>query len=534
MAATDTDGRMDRLIAKVAPGWYLKRMIARQDAARVQAYAGTGTGYDGGRTTRRRPNPARTTAPEDIATSGTYNNLIGAGMDLYRNDPLTKSIVNTVATYMGESRPIATSSDPEWNKEATDYFNDFWWNIADARRRPGVDFGTLQKLWTKYSWYGGDMLFGLFSQTAGDVGTLMPYEGLQLRTPFAFQRDGLIINGVRLEKKAPNRITHYYICPPTKAFRTDEKFNRIPQRSAIFAPAPYWRPSMLRGVPELHAVIDALQDFRKTNDNIAGKIVLDSSVWTVEKKGAVGKTPKSSVFEADAAKGETLEWSGTDYGMRLKVNGNPKEDFVTQMPNNPGNNHIAYMEYAAKIISAGVGMPYEMVMHIFTQGSYTANRAARVDFKTMIEDRHAHREKVLNQKVWNWVIGQAMKHGRIRLAPIDQKTGLSEWHKAKWTQPTFPQIDEGKEIKADRDQWGALQTSIDDWARERGQTREQLMNSHDEDVEEMKRRATAKGLTLHEYAPGLFPKSDGIAQVLDTDPDTGVSQTREGLEQWLM
>jgi hypothetical protein len=494
--------RIDNLVAVFSPEAAERRVVSRHNLNRIQALVQPG--YNGGQDSRRRQTVMNSTAPEDRAVAGSYEQLVAAGMNLYRNDPLTKSIVSVVDTYMGESRPVARTSDNAWNKLATDFFNDYWWPLADARRRPGVDFGALQRLWDKYSWYGGDMLFSLYADNPRDVGSLYPYEGLQIRTPWKLSRDEGIVNGVRLQKAVPNRITHYYICKDSGYHNGQQEFSRIAQPNAIFAPARYWRPAMVRGVPELHAVIDALQDWNRTNDNVAGKIKFDSQIYTVERKGALGATPASKIITQNSTTGESVEYSGTDYGMRFKVNGDPKNDFSMDMASNPGSNHVPYMEYAAKVIAAGTDMPYEMAMHIFTNGSYTANRAARVDFKTMILDRHAHREKVLNRRVWNWVIARAMKRGQLPQAPINPDTGLSEWHKAVWSLPYFPQIDEGKEVKADKERWGVGQDSLEDWAREQGRSRAALLDAHDDDIREMQTRAAGLGVTLGEYMNGLF------------------------------
>ena len=479
------------------PGWAEKRVVARHN---LDVMASMGPGYNGGKTSFNRPTVYPTSGPEDVVTGGSYDFLVAACMNGYRNDPITRSIVDVVSTYMGESRPVATTDDPEFNKEATEYFNDVWWQMADARRRPGVDFGTIQNMWSKWSFIGGDMLFALHE------GSLYPYEGLQVKTPSDLRSDKNVINGVRVEPGGAHRISHYYVAKDVNrsgyGTTAAKDFQRIAQSNAIFAPSKYWRASMLRGVPELHSVVDALADADKVNSNIQNMIKLQSSIWTIERKDSGVKTAGSRMLNA-GSKGEQAQIDKASHGMRVKVNGNPKDDFMMNKMDNPGANHVPYMMHHMRMIAAGVGLPLEMVLHLFTNGSYTANRAARVDFAKFITDRWAWRNKVLNQRVWNWVIAKAIKEGRIRKAPVGAN-GLSQWHKCSWTLPYFPQIDEGKEIAADVRQWGAAVLGLEDIAQEQGRTRAQLLDAHDGDIAEMKRRAEDLGVTLAEYANEFF------------------------------
>lgn len=492
---------IDKMIEAAAPTWAERRAVARYNLKAIKG--AMRPGYAGGRGSRRRQGVYGSTAREDVASAGTYDSLIASAMNLYRNDPMTRSIVDVVSTYMGESRPDASTSDTDFNKEATEYFNTVWWGMADARRRPGVDFGTMQDVWAKWSFIGGDMLFVLFD------GALYPYEGLQMGTPADLRGDKSVINGVRIQEKAPNRITHYYLRKnglTGSSLSTTKDFMRIRQNQAIFAPSKYWRSAMLRGVPELHGVVDALQDQDNVNTNVMDMIKLQASIWTVEKKGSVGNFPGSRFIDTNSADGQQVEYTKADYGTRVQTTGSPADDFIMNKLDNPGSMHVPYMEYSARVISAGVGIPMEMVLHLFTSGSYTAHRAARVDFKKYILNKWAWRNKILNQRVYNWVIAKAIKEGRIRPAPISETTGTSEWHKATWSFPYFPQIDEGKEIAADVRQWSAATQSLQDFAQENGRTRVQLLDAHDEDVNEMKARAKKIGVTLNEYSNEYFKR----------------------------
>jgi len=490
--------KLDKLIETWAPGLALKRKAAQHNLKVLSSMSNSwsGGGYSDGVNGRRKPWLSAGTESEDCSASWTYQDMIANAMQLYRDDPMTKSIVNVSNTYLGESRPTATTDDAEWNKRATDFFNDQFWHAADARRRPGSDYGDIQSKFDTWSWVGGDMLYVLFN------GALLPYEGPQIRTPSELHADKNIVNGIRLGSKAPWPITHYYLNDQSKV----NKYTRLRQNQAIYAGSRNWRTAMLRSVPDLHGVIDALHAYNRTNDNVQRKIEFESMMFSKEKKGAVGTLPGAKYGTLNSNTGEMVEKSMADWGMRLKINGNIDDFDFTEMKN-PNSNYVQTMEFMARAIAAGTGFPYEIVMHIYTSGSYTANRAARLDFQKAIMDRWHWRNKVLNQRVWNWRIAKAVKDGALPPAPVNPDTGLSQWHKVSWTLPHFPHIDEGKEVTADVKQWGCGQESVADWAQNRGMTRGQLLDSHDADIAEFQKRADKLGITLPEYMNQLFTAS---------------------------
>ena len=490
--------KFDQWIAKVAPQLALRRAVARHNLSVVNSSI-MGGGYRDGQAGRIRSTAYGSTLNEDQAAGYTRDNMIANAMQLYRDDPMCKSVVDVCSTYMGESRPTATTDSQEWNALATQWFNEYWWSQADARGRAGGDFGEIQHLWDKYCWFGGDMLFQLFD------GMLLPYEGVQIRTPSALRADKNIVNGVRVQKTAPFRVTHYYLC-----WRDDkgrEQYKRLRVSQGIYAGARNWRTAMIRSVPDLHGVIDAMHSYNRTNDNVQKRIEFESMLFSVERKGAVGNLPGNKILNAGAASGQQVEHSKAEWGMRLKTNGDPERDFKLIQMQNPNSNYTQVQEHMARAIAAGTGFPYEIVMHIYTSGSYTANRAARLDFAKALMGRWAWRNKVLNQRAYNWRVAKAIKAGELPPAPVDEATGLSQWNRCAWTLPHFPHIDEGKEVVADIKQWGCGQESISDWAQQRGMTRGQLLDAHDGDILEMQSRADTLGIPLEQYMGQLFTAS---------------------------
>lgn len=484
------------------PGWAYKRAVARHNCRVVENYDGPNQkwrqpGYSGGHPGRARKPMNGGSGAEDKVANWSRDELIENCLQLYRNDPMTKSIINASADYLGESHPHAVTSSAEWNKRANDYFIDQFWTFADARRRPGVDYGEFQRQFDTNSWLMGDMMLLPFEAS------LLPCEGVQIGTPRQLRHDDRITNGVRVQKMAPYRISHYYVIEASERFGKD-KFSRVRANQCFFAGARNWRSAMLRSVPDLHGVVDALHSFGKTNDNVQKRVEFESMLWTIEGKGKINSGAGARMLDRGTSGDMKTESTRVDYGMRLKVNGDVDKDFKLAQMQNPQSNYTQVMEFMGRVLSAGTGFPYEIVMHIYTNGSYTSNRMARLDFAKAILKRWAWRNKVFNQRIWNWAIAKAIKSGRLEPAPVDPVTGLSEWHKCAWTLPHFPHVDEGKEVIADISQWGCGQESMEEWARQKGMSRDQLLEAHDEDIRACQQRAEALGVPLSVYMGKLF------------------------------
>lgn len=476
---------LDKFLVKWAPGWAERRAAARHNYAAISGWTSPafGGGYAGGIKSRdrRMEGGYRSKAQdEDTLTASSLENMRLEAMDLYRNNPLCKSAVNGIKRYLGHSYPVATSAAraidkaaaAKWDGEATEYFMGYFWNRADARRNPGVTFGDLQDYVTLAKWLTGDMAF-----VYSDDG-LMPIEGERIATPSGMERDKTVVRGIQ-RRASDKRWTSVYICDRDENGYVDKKsYQRVPISSLIFCPW-YWRPDQVRSVPALHSVVDALRDHEEIHGYTKNKVKHEGMIFTKEKAGAVKNRPGSRLI--DNADGSKTEIQEVQWGMRVRVDG-PPEDFQFANGTTPHAQYVPFLEYDGHLIAAGMGLPYEVVMHLYTNGSYTAQRSARMDFYHLLLDEHAWRNRVLNQRVWNVVITNGMKLGVIPKAPVDAR-GYSLFNATSWSLPHMLEIDIGKETDAQKSQWQLGIGNLEQFAREKQTTRADLLNAKRGDIE---------------------------------------------------
>ena len=507
--------RIDDSIEKISPAWAARRAAARHDLQVIKAFhqGGVGRGgYAGGnRSTKRKEAAFNRSRPatEDAVAAGSLKYMQLEAMDLYRNNPLAKALVDTTKRYCRQSVPRANSAAfvpenqkdaaKEWDRQATQRFNDFWWNRADSKRRPGVTFGTMQEFFINTQFTQGDLAF-VWKGDGWDV-----VEGLQIQTPAKLLSDRAIKRGFRINGKG--RMTHMYFVDyhdGSTLFKS-QYFTRVNMRSVVFCPW-YWRAAAIRSVPRMHGVVDGLRDQEEIHEFIKLKVKHEASLISIEKAGSRVKAPGSKLTNADKT---TTTFEKNDYGMRISTTGKPGEDFLIADGNTPNVQHVPFMEYDGMMIAAAVGLPWKAVMAIY-DNSWSSNKAVQAALKVFCNEIWKNRRDVFTQRAWNVMISDDIRTGALDPAPVNQD-GISQFFRVDWSLPFFPQFDQAKEETGRSNAWQNMTQSLDDFADEQGTTKESLLARHKSDMEELQRDAKSLGIPIEVYAAGLLSKTSTIS-----------------------
>lgn len=507
--------KIDTLFEKYAPQVALKREIARRDLATVKAW--NGAAYASGNTSNRLRGHAafgrsRMASEEHATTRYGYDAMRLEAMDLYRNNPVARGSVETARRYMRHSHPRANTSAVlevmggssaqveqagRWDEMATDWFNNYFWQRADALRRPGMTFGTMQDIHTTLQFTMGDLAYVKTPQGYRVV------EGIQIRTPARLTQDRNIRNGFRFNSRG--QATHVYVCNFTNGYVDESDFERIPMISVFFCPW-YWRAAQFRGVPRLHGVIDALRDQEETHDATKQKVKNEAMLLSIERAGARKKAPGASFSMDD---GTEVQTEKAEYGMRFKTSGKPGEDFMFAKGDSPNAQYVDFMEYDSKIISAGTGIPYKIMMSLY-DGSWSANKAAQSALKVYINELWLNRRDTFTQRVYNSEIADAIARGDLPPAPVDPR-GISLFYAAEWTRPYFPQLDQEKEEKGRRAAFQNLTASLDDFADEQGTSAQAMLRAHKRNIRQLQKDADECGVPFELYAGPLLASTTSIS-----------------------
>lgn len=515
--------RLDRIISALAPGWAVQREIARHDLKTVQSFSTSA--YASGDTLQRERKHAAfgrsaMSDEEAAATAFGYDAMRLEAMDLYRNNPLARALVETVRRYGRQSVPRASTASvlesekadmaaieaaQEWDRTVTDWFSGWFWPRADALRRPGVTFGTLQDMFVTLQFTQGDMAFVY----TGDG--FLAVEGIQIRTPSRLMGDKKIRHGFR--RNSSGQITHMYVCPFGYHGGIDTtNFNRYPISSVIFCPW-YWRAAQFRAVPRLHGVIDSLRDSDEIHGNVKRKVKHESMLLSVERSGSRKKAPGSKITQAD---GTEVTYEQADYGMRFRTTGKPGDDFTFAQGVTPNAEYVPLMEHDAMRIAAGVGIPYKVLMSLY-DGSWSSNKAAQVALKVLVNEMWAHRRDVFTQRAYNVVVAEAIRGGYLPPAPVNAH-GISLFNRAEWSKPFFPQLDQQKEEAGRTSGFQNFTASFDGWADEEQTTAEAMFRNRKKTVARIKADAEELGVPIELYAGSLLAKSSSVSAASGSQP----------------
>lgn len=510
--------KLDKFFEAVAPGIAVKREMARRDLQTLAMFGGVSSSFASGNTASRLRSHAafgrsNLTNEEDGAGSYGFDAMRLEAMDLYRNNPIARGIVETARRYTRQSHPRANSAGhieamggsdadiqaaKQWDAAATDWFTGYFWPRADSMRRPGMTFGVMQDIYIMLQFTQGDLAYIRTPQGWHMV------EGIQIRTPHKLAGEKNIKHGFRFNSKG--QMTHIYVCPFGRGGYIDEnQFQRIPISSIVFCPW-FFRAAQFRGVPRLHGVIDNLRDQEETHDATKQKVKNEAMLLSIERAGSRKKAPGASLSLDD---GSQVTTESATYGMRFKTTGEPGKDFQFAQGDSPNAQYVQFMEYDSKIISSGAGIPYKILMSMY-DGSWSANKAAQTALKVFINELWTNRRDVFCQRVWNAEIAEAIRTGELPPAPVDRR-GISTFNRADWTRPYFPQLDQDKEEKGRSAAFRNFTASLDDWADEQGTTAEAMRQNHKRDMAALKKDADELGIPFETYAAGLLAGSQSIS-----------------------
>jgi capsid protein len=448
-------------------------------------------GYDGATDSTFRTHHAFYTSPEGdedtILGAHDRDRLLLEGRSMVRNNPIVYGLLERVVSYavFGGIWPQARTSDPKWNKLSESWWRDIYAPTCDYRQQQGVGMDTFQSMTLSERFVAGELGFIMLKN-----GQLQPIEASRISTPHDYRKDENVIDGVRKTKQG--LILGYYVCPRGKSGAIDvKKYKYIRRENFIHCWRPT-RPDMVRGIPDLAPLINLFRDYKETDQNIRAKIKNDAQTWGKSKRaaGSVNYRSRDS-YTIDDANDKNLQRVEKVEGLRL-LHMRPEEDVDSFESKTPNSEYIKYVEHLLHVMAQAFDLPYEFMMLIFTQGSYSAQRAAMIHAHHTILKWIKWQNKVFNQRVWNWRIAKAMKDGTLPEAP--KVDGVSEWYRVEWTQPYWQEIDTDKQAKGDAAAWKMGKDSLKSIIGRTGRDRDDVFREKAEDIKAAQRIAEEEGL----------------------------------------
>jgi len=483
--------RFEEMLSAVAPGLAIRRMTNRAQFKIMAGGAYSAT--SGGRyRTMQAFGRSRSGSEESAVSSFDRVKLMLEGADLFRNNSVVSGAINRFADYAVcfGLPPTALSSSPEWNARAEAWWNDVYVNTADFRQQG--DLYDLQKLTLTSRLWAGGCGFIMLSN-----GQIEPIEYERIQTPSEYKTAPLVTQGVR--RTSQGIVVGYYICNRKGGRSVDTSSHRYVKAENFIHCYKPWRFDQLLGVPDIAPLIEAVRDHDETSNYILNKIKNEAMrlvAFTRKDGGGAGNAGFRGMTKTDE-NGKKRDVLKQEWGMEFNLPSGDTMDLVEGKT--PGSGSIEYLEQTLRIISACFGVPYEFLLLIFKEGSYSTHRAASLHASHAFQISTDWLAKRFLNHLWQWRIAKAIKDGTLPPAPVDAN-GVSEWWKVEWIEPYFESLDPDKQAGGDKTNLEIGLQSVTNIVKGQGRRRQQVWQEISEELADAAKRVEAHNLE-HPDAP---------------------------------
>lgn len=273
-----------------------------------------------------------------------------------------------------------------------------------------------------------------------------------------------IHDGVEVDENG--RVVAYYICAtyPTnitingKATWTRvEAYGKETGLPNIIHIMDSERPDQYRGVPFLAKVIEPLLQLRRyTESELMAALIQSYFTAWIETENPQSVFPMNEVGAGDVVggeegmNGEGISESENEHEMGpgtvnvLK----PGEKVVFGNPNIPSAGFETFTKTLAKLLGAGLEMPYDVLVKEFNS-SYSASRGALLEAWEGFRMRRKWFVDDCCQPIYEIWLAEAVARGRVKAPGFFENPVTREaWSGARWIGPVQGQLDPKKEAEA--------------------------------------------------------------------------------------
>ena len=465
--------RLDKAISYIAPGWGLSRTKSRTEAAIISgAYEPTRSGN------RPFENFVQfLTSPNSRVTASEYQKLINFSRFLVQtgiggaltnrlsdhtvgNGLTFRSSVDAETLGLSESRKKAT------NKEFTNLWKLFFQaeNGHFERMYPG---GYLQTVSFKSMLEGGDH-FAFPAKKNKRNNHRFPFalqlhEAEKIKTPRGSESDPNFYQGIQRNDAGI----------PVKVWSTTNKNSISGQRESSYFNPTEWesrfifgqktgirqvfqikniaqdRPGALRGIPFLTPSMGLIIDHKEANDAVLKSVKIQSifaAFWTGGTGGGkMGGAPDGKKTEGTDNSFKRIDLTGGLIGDQ--PDGYELKAFETTQP---GKDFTPYMKSQIELVSAITGVPYSIVMMIYSK-NFSANRGElSLYWVTVLRYRIAFILQFLGP-FWEFLLSWGVANGVVSAPgyfddPLVKMAYLGDTIH-QFSGPRMPQLDLEKEAK---------------------------------------------------------------------------------------
>ncbi|KKC24859.1 phage portal protein [Sphingomonas sp. SRS2] len=470
---------LDRAIEAVSPRWAAKREHARLVLGKLHRVSAE---YDGATQGRRSTSWRRKVRDANAELSPrTMMALRGISHDLVRNNPHASSGVAAHAEHIvGEGITFQLYRDGKHDP------------VLTAKVRAHLDGADCDAA-GRHDLYGLQLQAAKAIVTGGAIVMRRRWRRASDRLPLPFQLQlleadyidmgkhgpladgGYIINGIEFDQLGRRRGYWLYSNHPG-SIRPGSSTSKFVPASDVAHVFRADRPEQEHGVPWLAPVILRMKDFADYEDaqGLRQKIAACFAAFRFGDPDSAEALANDNDEDDDSAELESIE-----PGMIYDMPGDGKIEFANP-PTVDG--YKDYSSVSLHAISAGLGVPYEIMTGDLSGVSFISGRLGRLNF---------YRKNATHQ----WLMFIPQFCGAVQRWTFDALDMMGEDLKGvtmRWTPPRVPMLDPASEVPAIRDAIRSGQMTPSEAVRERGHDPDTFFTEWAEDAQ----RFDALGLTF--------------------------------------
>jgi lambda family phage portal protein len=404
--------------------------------------------------------PGGGSADEDLLPN--LDKLRERSRDLVRNDGIASGAIDTVVTnIIGSGIRPQSRFDKESLKIDEEYAEklqrkiekiwNLWVPYADAGNR--MNFYELEELSERQRFVNGESIIipvRIMDKRRPYSYALQIVESDRMDTPSDYKSNKNIRDGIEIGKFG--EAMNYWIKKTHpgdysysgRSGNGSDSYVKYPAFDDLGVPNIFHlyhlkRPGQSRGEPFFAPVINLFKDrFEYMEAELVAARVAACFAVFIKKNDPTGSMEARST-ETDGKRIEELSPALIEYL-------NTGEEIQSFNPNRPGGTFGLFIERILRDVSAGMGLPYEVVAKDFSRSNYSNTRAALLEARRFFMMQQRFVSDKLGQPVYAAVFEEAYLRGELDI--LDFYENRAAYVRANWITPGWQWVDPESEVKA--------------------------------------------------------------------------------------
>ena len=422
-------------------------------------------------------------ADEDNAVSQNERDiLIRQCRDVYRNNPIARGIIKRMCDMVvGQGiTPMPVTDDQAWNAEAMRFWREWCLKCEPTEMITFVDVLNLAISATLIE--GGSAIL-LHKDGTIEVLELERFrpdpKNTENRHPYKMDSNG--------------RITHWCLHDRGVDGTFDDKAYSWVKAENILTMFPRDRADQVMPIPQLACCMAELRDVQELNRFTLRQAKVQSLASLIHKRGTdnakanFGGSRFASKDETGAVLSHFAEANGINI---LDTTG----DIHTLAPATPSGTYESFIKLNLKLIAMAVGIPLDVMMLWFSDGTYSSNKATLTQAHEAILKRQQLLIRSIIAPLFMWRVMKAVRDGELPPPPTNA-FGLPSIA-IDWRLPAYEWMDAQDSLQSSLLSIRAGLSTLREECEKRGHNLEDLLRAKIGDLQLMKRLADEAGVAV--------------------------------------